>query len=430
MKNQKQKKHTDNLTSHLSYLLRPWASALAGAALGTAAALSISGCTFSAPTNETSVVASNESTLHKSAASYTVPDLKSNNWSGYVTFPFSKEKAKGNITEIKGTWAVAVANQYDPLGNVEQWIGLGGYLKNDGLIQAGTGFSDRTGYYAWYELLFPSKYDPEVILKGISVKPNDIISCDIKKVSDGLWNIKIKDSTTGKEVSEKVKFNQKISTAEWIVESPIAYFDCKNKLLKAPAAFHMHLSQFGSTYFGGITNKAGSDYVAINGVKYNPASLNHKSISISGVSVSRMSQNASFEVSDHMPSQCVNGFLNDKKISVGKPLKTKDLEIQLVKTSTMVGIKWAQIFTTYTENIPGLPVWRKTVSSGGVTEFYQTVRGGGVVQCSNLSYVPLGMSIEIPMMLGSGRVEDVYIYPAYLDKKSIAASVILEAARQ
>lgn len=355
--------------------------------------------------------------------------LKSNNWSGYISFPLSSSIMRGQhhkIDGVKGTWAVANGNVYDPLGDVEQWVGLGGYYKKDGLIQAGTGFSDQLGYYAWYETLTPEKFNPEVVLSNLKVRPNDIMSCYINNIGNAEWKITIKDCSSKKEVSKTVYFDRNISTAEWIVESPVARTEFKNQDTAVNSIFNMHLTQFGSTYFGRLGGITGSNYVVLSNKKYSPLKLNSKTIGVPGVAVSNISKAGSFEVSDRRPAFYVNGFINGVEISTKKPLENKNLNVQLVSIGGNADSRWAMIFTNYKEVIPGVYKWHKRITSGGVTEYYQTQSGGGVVQCSNLSYIPLGKDTEINMMLTYGKIENVNIFAKYINKTTIGASIILE----
>ncbi len=409
--------------------LRPYIAALGGLALEVSVVGMLGGCSNNKMQNAMPYGDNNLYALQQQIIEKNKPPegLKSPRWSGYVTFPFAGERSHGKITEVMGSWAVAYGNAYDPLGEVEQWVGLGGYYKNDGLIQAGTGFSDKMGYFAWYETLSSKENNPEVIVKSLAVKPNDVMSADIKRIGGDAWKITIKDDTTGKEISSAVRFNEKVGTAEWIVEIPKAHIGYINKPFKAPFTFNMHLSQFGSAYFGHMTNKFGQDCVTIEGKRYSPDKLNPKTISVDGVSVSRLSKDQSFEVSDNIPPFCVNGFVHGAEISVGRPLKAKNLEMQLIKVGNTDGKRWAMIFTSYTESIPGTLEWKKTIGEGGVTEYYQTEKGGGVVQCSNLSAIPMDRESSITMLMEAG-VERVYVFPKYVDDRTIMASVVLERA--
>ncbi len=417
----------------LKTMLRNYAKTAATTAIGIASIGTLCGCSYQSTQpnisqNDKVNFAEYKNPMENASTAAPIT-LKSGNWSGYLSFPLSNgimRRQNNKIDGVKGSWAVANGNVYDPLGNVEQWVGLGGYDKKDGLIQAGTGFSDQLGYYAWYETLTPNKFNPDVIFSTLKVRPNDIMSCYIENIGKAEWKITMKDCSSKKEVSTVVDFDRQLSTAEWIVESPIAHAVFKNKGTEITSAFNMHLTQFGSAYFGRIGNIVGSNYVVINNKKYSPLNLTTKAICTPGVEVSKISNSGSFEVSDKLPACYVNGFVNGVEISKAKPLEDKDLKVQLLGTGGNANSRWAMIFTNYSEVIPGVYKWHKRITNGGVTEYYQTESGGGVIQCSNLSYIPLGRNTEIDMMLPHNMVEEVNIFAKYINKTTIGASIVLE----
>jgi hypothetical protein len=150
----------------------------------------------------------------------------SSNWFGYNVSAVSR---RALFNQIAGSWRVPRATQHKA-GQAEHssaWIGIGGGCLTDScqvadstLIQAGTEHhvdaSGAAGYTAWFELIpGPS------LTTTLAVKPGDLIRANINQVVPTIWNISLKNLTTGKNWSIVVPYTSTHLTAEWIAETPI-----------------------------------------------------------------------------------------------------------------------------------------------------------------------------------------------------------------
>jgi hypothetical protein len=152
----------------------------------------------------------------------------SGNWFGYVQGTLEKP-GKPQFRQIAGTWAVPKATRHtaNQSENSSTWIGIGGGCVNANcsvtdstLIQAGTeqdvSASGAASYHAWYELIpAPSLSTPLVVHAG------DKIRCTITQTKPDVWNITLRNVTTGKSWSKVVPYTSTHLTAEWVDETPL-----------------------------------------------------------------------------------------------------------------------------------------------------------------------------------------------------------------
>jgi len=153
---------------------------------------------------------------------------QSSNWSGYNKGMLETGSGFHSIT---GQWTVPAASQHTK-GQDEyssSWIGIGGgcldtscTATDSTLIQAGTEqdvAADGTpSYSTWYELIpAPSLSTP------LAVKAGDVVSADIAETVPGVWNIALKNVTTGKSWSTTVPYASTYGSAEWIEETPLTF---------------------------------------------------------------------------------------------------------------------------------------------------------------------------------------------------------------
>jgi hypothetical protein len=134
------------------------------------------------------------------------------NWAGYVA-------TGGEYSSVSGSWIVP-----SPAGSGEEaadaaWIGIGGERTHD-LIQTGTQNTVMPGgevqTNAFYEML----PDSELPIETMTVNPGDKMTAKISRGASGLWNISIKDLTTGTSFSKQVSYDSSGSSADWIEEDP------------------------------------------------------------------------------------------------------------------------------------------------------------------------------------------------------------------
>ncbi|HEV7663873.1 MAG TPA: G1 family glutamic endopeptidase [Chloroflexota bacterium] len=137
----------------------------------------------------------------------------SHNWSGYAV-------ASGTYTGVSGTWTVPQPRVTGAVGVGATWVGIGGVTTHD-LIQAGTqDTSDGSGqaqFQTWIETLpQPSQQVPLAVVPGDSVT----VSIDEAGASSGVWQISIKNNTSGQSYQTTVSYMSSESSAEWVEEAP------------------------------------------------------------------------------------------------------------------------------------------------------------------------------------------------------------------
>lgn len=152
---------------------------------------------------------------------------QSSNWFGYQQ---SILKTKKPFTEVSAVWTVPTASQHTrgQAENSSQWIGIGGgclsnncLATDNTLIQAGTeadvAADGSTSYSAWWEIIpAPS------IRVNLAVRPGDVMYSDIKmSVVPGVWNLVLKNRTTGRQWKGTAPYASTFGTAEWITETPL-----------------------------------------------------------------------------------------------------------------------------------------------------------------------------------------------------------------
>ena len=143
-----------------------------------------------------------------------IPTVGSSNWSGYVL-------TGGPFTGASGTFNVprVLASPTDTA--LGEWVGLDGATPSDpSIIQAGIGenYSASTNSYvvfAWLEL-----YPAPAYRLPLAVAPGDEMTVAISSVSTGVWNVYVKDDSTGQTYSINQSYSGPALSAEWIVEAP------------------------------------------------------------------------------------------------------------------------------------------------------------------------------------------------------------------
>lgn len=138
--------------------------------------------------------------------------VHSQNWSGY-------DVNGGPFTYVSGTFTIPALVPATSFTIFGEWVGIDG-VTSQTVLQAGIGEEFTPGeaavdMYAWYEL-YPALPQPA----PLDFKAGDQLTVSISQVSSGLWNIRMKNDTTGLSWSIQVNYTSALSSAEWIVEAP------------------------------------------------------------------------------------------------------------------------------------------------------------------------------------------------------------------
>ena len=156
----------------------------------------------------------------------------SNNWAGYAAM-------NDTYTGVSAEWIVPNSSQTSNVISADAaWVGVGGITDNN-LIQAGTQAIIRDGktqYIAWYELLPDTQRVAPLV-----VNAGDHIFASVSEQAPNLWHIALTDLTTKQTFQANVPYHSSHSSAEWIVERPLA--------ITGDATGYLPLSNFGGVTF-------------------------------------------------------------------------------------------------------------------------------------------------------------------------------------
>lgn len=156
----------------------------------------------------------------------------SNNWAGYAA-------TDDTYTGVSATWTVPDSTKTSNVISADAaWVGIGGITDSD-LIQAGTQAVIRNGkteYTAWYELLPDTQRTVP-----LTISAGDRVYASVREVAPDVWNIAITDLTTGTSYQTNAQYHSSHSSAEWIVERPLA--------ITGKATGYLPLSNFGDVTF-------------------------------------------------------------------------------------------------------------------------------------------------------------------------------------
>lgn len=134
----------------------------------------------------------------------------SSNWAGYAL-------AGGPYRSVSGQWTVPTVSPTGRSSYSAQWVGVDG-VSSASLIQAGSQANFVNGtprYSAWWEIL-PA---PAVAIRTLTVRPGDVISVTIARVSSDRWRITLKDGRSGSFTTIR-DYAGPGTSAEWIEEAP------------------------------------------------------------------------------------------------------------------------------------------------------------------------------------------------------------------
>jgi len=208
----------------------------------------------------------------------------SNNWSGY-------EMANGTYTAISGTWTVpsSEANSRH-LSADAAWVGIGGAESKD-LIQAGTQAVIHDGdvsYHAWYETLPDAERELPV-----AVSAGDTVSVYLQETSPNIWHLTFMNRTTGITYNTDISYVSSNSSAEWIVERPMAVTN--------DGTGYLQLSDFGTVSFTGAAAVEDGRLTALSDDIGEQILMNGSGDSIAVAPTT--AENGAFQVSTLTPSQ-------------------------------------------------------------------------------------------------------------------------------
>jgi hypothetical protein len=153
-------------------------------------------------------------------ASLLTPKMVSQDWSGYVAFSDSQNPQR-LVTGVSASWTVPQVTSSPRDSYSAAWIGVGGYIGDETLIQVGTEQDSQNGidaYSAWYELLSGNV----VTISTIKVSARDEINASINLIdsNSSTWTIEITDITTGHTFKHTSQYPSSRLTAECVVERP------------------------------------------------------------------------------------------------------------------------------------------------------------------------------------------------------------------
>jgi hypothetical protein len=137
----------------------------------------------------------------------------SHNWSGYAA-------TGGRYTGVTGTWTVPQPRVSGAPGVGATWVGIGGVSSHD-LIQAGTqdvaAGGGQAQFQTWIEMLPAASQQVP-----LAVEPGDSVTVSIieQGAGTGVWQISMKNNTSGRSYQASVTYASSYSSAEWIEEAP------------------------------------------------------------------------------------------------------------------------------------------------------------------------------------------------------------------
>ena len=143
----------------------------------------------------------------------TTPIYVSNNWSGYVL-------TGSTYTAVTGTFNIPTISTSPTDTRTSEWVGVDGVPGDPSLLQAGVDerYSAAANQYlvdAWVEEL-PA---PETPIPH-PVTPGNEKTITNSQISSGIWNVLVKNDSTGQYYSVNAGYAGSGLSAEWIVEAP------------------------------------------------------------------------------------------------------------------------------------------------------------------------------------------------------------------
>jgi hypothetical protein len=121
---------------------------------------------------------------------------------------------------VTGTWTVPQPRVSGAPGVGATWVGIGGVSSHD-LIQAGTqdvaAGGGQAQFQTWIEMLPAASQQVP-----LAVEPGDSVTVSIieQGAGTGVWQISMKNNTSGRSYQASVTYASSYSSAEWIEEAP------------------------------------------------------------------------------------------------------------------------------------------------------------------------------------------------------------------
>lgn len=250
----------------------------------------------------------------------------SNNWAGYAA-------TDDTYTSVSGTWVVPESVRTSKAISADAaWVGIGGISEND-LIQAGTQAiirNGRTEYMAWYELL----PDTQTIVP-LPIRAGDTVSVSIFEVTPGYWQIMLTNLTTSQSYQTTVAYDSSRSSAEWIVERPLAVTN--------DATGYLPLSNFGDVTFTDATATADGRTVSITDANAEPLIMAGSSSRI--LAAPQSSRNGSFTVSyltSSQSSRYLRSLRRTYTIQRDTPTSSRTQSYQEIDTSYVIRVVFSE----------------------------------------------------------------------------------------
>jgi hypothetical protein len=220
-----------------------------------------------------------EATFDRNPDGQTIVSL---GWAGYIVSKSFNEQQL--VTAISGSWTVPKVNASAGDGYSSAWIGVGGQLDKT-LIQVGTEHNALNGqqsYDAWYEML------PDYLVKidNFVLAPGNKISASITLVNGetNMWNIQLKDITTGQGFNQNFVYNSTCSSGEWIVERSTVNGQIST------------LSNFNSVTFRDCQIDIGNDKGVIGNFTYSRVHMTNQQYSMLASTTTLLSNGSGFTV--------------------------------------------------------------------------------------------------------------------------------------
>jgi hypothetical protein len=194
---------------------------------------------------------------------------ESSNWSGYAA-------SNGPYTSVTGTFDVPSLYSGQSGTYLSEWVGIDG-LNDTSLIQAGIQESPdpyNSNYFyirPWWEIL-PAAETPV----AMTVSAGDLLTVTIQEYNPAadLWAHTLTDDTSGATFTTDQTYAAPLSSAEWIVEAPMA-----NGVMTQLAAYTT--TTFTNLSTSGPQNQETEIYMVQNGVQVStPSALNSTGFSV------------------------------------------------------------------------------------------------------------------------------------------------------
>lgn len=241
----------------------------------------------------------------------------SNNWAG-------QEAVGGVYTGVSATWTVPETTRSSSRTSAHaEWVGIGGAETSD-LVQAGTQaivVRGKTTYVAWYETLPDSQR-----ALPLKVEPGDTVSVSLVETAPDLWHLSFVNVTQDTSYAGDIPYHSSHSSAEWIVERPLA--------VEGKKEYYLKLNDFDSVTFEDAT-------ATVDGVQRSLADLTTERVFLKGNTSNSLSavpegvkKDSSFTVSYFTAAEGRSYLRKFRKVYRPVPIKEKAVIAPIVIPAT------------------------------------------------------------------------------------------------